>query len=232
MVAQGSIDAFIFDCNQLQLAIDSGLRGVHLLDDTLEESVHIAVGISQKSRIPDLQGKLNAFIAEIKANGILNDMYERWVVRREDTMPEIDPPPEIHYKLTVGTQGLVPPYSYYAGTELTGHDFYDGNSQLADYCVRHHMPDKLRYKVLLVFEELVKEILYPGMQNPAILFTVEYNPVQHDVVIDVQYNGPALDLAADESDLSRRMLLAASVKMTQDEKASDGYSSRIRIVLS
>ena len=121
-LAQGKIDAFVFDRIQMQLAIDSGLTGVHLLDGNMKESVHIAVGISPASRIPDLMGKINAFIAEKKADGTLDDMYDRWVIRREETMPEIAPADNPQYRLKVGTTGIAPPYTYYKGTELTGYD--------------------------------------------------------------------------------------------------------------
>lgn len=122
MVAQGKIDAFVYDRVQMQLAIDNGFRGVHLLDDTLDEGIRVAVGISPNSAIPDLRNKMNAFIAEKKADGTLDDMYERWVIRREETIPEIEPASEIRCTLTVGTSGLVPPYSFYSGTELNGYD--------------------------------------------------------------------------------------------------------------
>lgn len=121
-VAQGKVDAYVFDRNQMQLAIDSGRSGVRLLDENMDESVHIAVGISPVSKIPDLTEKMNAFIAEKRADGTLDDMYDRWVIRRDEKMPEIVPPKEMRYRLKVGTSGIVPPYSYYVGTRLNGYD--------------------------------------------------------------------------------------------------------------
>ncbi len=121
-VAQGKIDAYIFDRRQMQLAIDNGRKGVRLLDENMDESVHVAVGISPVSRIPDIQDKLNQMISELKSDGTLDDMYERWVIKKDETMPVISVPenPETH--LTVGTTGIVYPYSYYKGTELNGYD--------------------------------------------------------------------------------------------------------------
>ena len=121
-VAQGKADAYVFERAQIQLALDSGLRGVHLLDDNMEESIRVAVGISPVSRIPDLKAKLNSFIAEMKANGILDDMYDRWVIRQDETMPEIAPAQNPAYTLKVATSGVVPPFSYYTGQNLNGYD--------------------------------------------------------------------------------------------------------------
>ena len=121
-VAQGKVDAYVFDRDQMQKAIDSGRKGVRLLGKNMDEGVRVAVGISPVTGIPDLKSRLNTFIAEIKADGTLDDMFRRWVDLSDEKMPEIPlaADPKIH--LTVGTSGIVPPYSYYAGTELTGFD--------------------------------------------------------------------------------------------------------------
>lgn len=49
-------------------------------------------------------------------------MRERWVIRHEDTMPEIPEAENPEYELLVGTSGANPPYTYYAGEGLTGYD--------------------------------------------------------------------------------------------------------------
>ncbi len=121
-VASGRLDAFIFERLQMELAIQNGVAGVHLLDENLGDTVKVAVGISPVSPIPDLKAKINAFIADLREDGTLDDMFNRWVVRGEDEMPKIDLPEAPSLHLTVGTSGVVPPYSYYAGTQLKGYD--------------------------------------------------------------------------------------------------------------
>ena len=121
-VAQGKIDAYVFEREQMQKAIDSGRKGVRLLDENLDESIIVGVGISPVSSIPDLENRLNTFIREIKADGTLEDMLNRWVTLGDETMPEIPPAQDPQLHLTVATSGIVPPYSYYAGSELTGMD--------------------------------------------------------------------------------------------------------------
>ena len=121
-VANGSIQAFVYDKRQMELAIREGQAGVHLLDENMNEKVQIAVGISPKCRIPDFPKKVNDFIAEIRKNGTLQDMYDRWVTRHEETMPAITPAANPQYHLTVGTSGIVPPFSYHNSAGLTGYD--------------------------------------------------------------------------------------------------------------
>lgn len=121
-VGQGKIDGFVYELNQLQVAVKEGLSGARILDETLQETVKIAAGLSPVSAIPELQQKINQFIAEIRANGILDEMFTRWIVNFETDMPEIPAAanPTIH--LTVGTSGIVRPYSFYVGAELSGFD--------------------------------------------------------------------------------------------------------------
>ena len=121
-VAQGKLDAFVADSVQMQLTVDGGLAGVHLLSEFMDETVKIAVGYSAVSGIPDLGDRLNRFIAEVKEDGTLDDMYRRWVLEGNAAMPEISVPEKPKLHLTVGTTGNVPPYSYYEGDGLTGYD--------------------------------------------------------------------------------------------------------------
>ena len=121
-VAQGKLDAFVFDKKQMELAIQGGLRGVRLLDGSIGEPTKIAIGISSLSEIPDLENRVNSFVRELKQNGTLDDMYERWVVREDFSMPAIEKAGAPNVHLTVGTTGIAPPYSFYEGTELTGYD--------------------------------------------------------------------------------------------------------------
>ena len=120
-VAKGRVDACVNARREMEFAIDHGLTGVRLLDENYF-STKIAVGISPASGIPDLKDRLNAFIAEKRADGTLDDMYDRWVIRDEETMPEIPAAEHPSFTLRVGTTGSVMPYSYYIGTELAGYD--------------------------------------------------------------------------------------------------------------
>ncbi len=121
-VAQGKIDAFVYDRAQMQLAIENGQSDVRLLDENLGDPIRIAVGLSPVSTIPDLEKQINRFIAEIRADGTLDDMYRRWVIEEKETMPQITLPDHPDLVLKVGTSGVVPPYSYYQDGVLNGYD--------------------------------------------------------------------------------------------------------------
>ncbi|MEG1578303.1 MAG: ABC transporter substrate-binding protein/permease [Oscillospiraceae bacterium] len=121
-VQQGKVDAFAFDRYLLNFAITNGLTGVKVLPDNVGVSVDVAVGISQNSDIPDLQQKINDCLATLGADGTLDEMFQRWIVNADDTMPDIPKPQHPTMTLKVGTSGTIQPFSYYKGTELTGYD--------------------------------------------------------------------------------------------------------------
>ena len=121
-ISQGKLDGFVYDRVMMEFAIANGLENVELLEENLGESVDVAVGISPVSQIDDLEDKVNQFLAEARADGTLDDMYDRWVSRAEGAMPEIPAPQAPDCKLRVGTTGMVQPFSYYEGTTLTGYD--------------------------------------------------------------------------------------------------------------
>ncbi|HWS41929.1 MAG TPA: ABC transporter permease subunit [Pseudoflavonifractor sp.] len=121
-VQQGKVDAFAFDRYLLGFAIANGLDGVKVLPGDVGTTDDVAVGISRKSGIPDLQQKINGCLLELRTDGALDDMFERWVVNADDTMPDIPKPEHPTMTLIVGTSGLVQPFSYYQGNELIGYD--------------------------------------------------------------------------------------------------------------
>ncbi|MCR5754989.1 MAG: transporter substrate-binding domain-containing protein, partial [Acetatifactor sp.] len=65
---------------------------------------------------------MNIFLDEMRADGTLDDMYKRWLVDENETMPDIPTNDSPAQHLIVGTTGVVYPYSYYKGTELNGYD--------------------------------------------------------------------------------------------------------------
>ena len=120
-LTSGKIDAFAFDRQQLQIAISNGLSGVKILDGDIGV-VEIAVGLSPVTKITDLEYLINTFLKENKENGTIDDMYSRWVLKRDYEMPEIEKPADSNDVLVVGTCGVIEPHTFYKDNELTGFD--------------------------------------------------------------------------------------------------------------
>ena len=121
-LAQGKLDAYVYGRTYMEKALLNGLTGVRILEEDLGAGDTAAIGISPVTRIPDLKDRINAFLREIREDGTLEDIHDRWLVRNEETMPEIPAAESPSLRLVVGTTGTSVPFSYYAGTDLTGHD--------------------------------------------------------------------------------------------------------------
>ena len=59
-VQQGKIDAYVYGKNKMELAVEAGLTGVKVLDETVGEPIQIALGLSDNSDIPDLRARVTA----------------------------------------------------------------------------------------------------------------------------------------------------------------------------
>ena len=121
-LAQGKIDAYVFDRLQMQLAIDNGQTGVRLLEENLGEDITVGAPVAPSPGIPDLYDKFNQFLAEIKGDGTFDDIFNRWYHEKNYTMPEIELDENASQTLIVGTTGLVEPYTFYEKNELAGTD--------------------------------------------------------------------------------------------------------------
>ena len=121
-VKNGRMDGLLFNRTQMEIAIENGLSGVRLLDGTIGSGDRIGIAISPKTRIPDLKEQVDAFLDEIKADGTMDDIVERWTVKRDYRMPDIPVPKSPDKTLVVGTVGISEPYTFYQGAELAGTD--------------------------------------------------------------------------------------------------------------
>ena len=121
-VRQGKVDAYVYNRTSMQSALYFGMEGVRLLPETLGEGNTGGVALSPVTKIPDLEGKVNTFLGQLRADGTMDDMERRWLITHTETMPEIPVPETSDVHLVVGTTGSNTPFTYYIGTELGGYD--------------------------------------------------------------------------------------------------------------
>jgi His/Glu/Gln/Arg/opine family amino acid ABC transporter permease subunit len=119
-VKSGKVDAFASDRNDYLSARATGLTGVTCLNEPVGREESIAVGISPKTDIADAKKQINRFIADMKKQGVLDDMYSRWVEKGDYTMPEIEEPASPTQTIRIGTTGLSEPCTFYKDGQLTG----------------------------------------------------------------------------------------------------------------
>ena len=122
-VKTGKADAFAVAKSTYGGSDAAGTDGLRVHSDGVAGTPgHSAVAVSPKTGIPDALEQINKFLAEIEADGTLEEMKQRWTVEQNYNMPEIAKPENPQYTMRVGTTGLYEPFSFYQDGAITGFD--------------------------------------------------------------------------------------------------------------
>lgn len=117
------IDAFIYPRPNMEYFFSHEMAdGLKLLDGNLGDPVDIAFAISRKTKIPNLTKRINESLAKLRADGTLERLYHKWHFDENPVFNPKELSQSNNFVLKVGTNGQIPPYSYYKGKELTGLD--------------------------------------------------------------------------------------------------------------
>ncbi|MBI1178969.1 MAG: ABC transporter permease subunit [Alphaproteobacteria bacterium] len=120
-VTSGKVDAALYDEDSLHDVLrDNPQLG------TLKQplfSSDVAAGFNKGNGA--LRDRFNAFLAQIRANGVYDDMVDRWITRRQQDMPDI-PMPDTDDTLTIGTTDGGFPFETVKNNELAGFDIEMG----------------------------------------------------------------------------------------------------------
>lgn len=117
-VKYGKIDAFAFDRHTLQYVL---LRNpdLALMDEKIADE-QIVVGTAPGREA--LMAQINRFIKQYRADGTYRDMYNRWILGENPTMPDLPEPRHPSLHLNIGTDGVNEPMSFFKDGRLTGFD--------------------------------------------------------------------------------------------------------------
>ncbi len=122
-LAAGNVDAFVEQRVTYDCAIASGVTGIHIHPDSpIGEPGIVAGVVSNNTKIPNAKKLADDFLTEMEESGILDDIYRRWVVEHDYTMPEITPAENPKFTIRVGTSCLAEPYTFFVGGEPSGYD--------------------------------------------------------------------------------------------------------------
>ncbi len=90
------------------------------------------------------------------------------------------------------------------------YDFIGFGAKLERYMVKNDVSTGIKYRIRLVIEEIVQQILMPVYDKPYIRINAEYYPKEGDCRIDVKYRGDRFDIHDTENQLSLTMLKGAA----------------------
>ena len=94
------------------------------------------------------------------------------------------------------------------------YDFAGAGTAIDQYCMRSNIPPRIKYRIHLVFEELVQQILLPVLNRTAIHVAMEYSEEQETATVTIVYGGERFDPAAGENDLAYTVLKRSIHELT------------------
>ena len=105
--------------------------------------------------------------------------------------------------------------------ENRDHDFPGTGTLIDEYCLKNLIPHALSYRLHLLFEELVQQILLPVSQTLPNRVHIEFSTKDEGATITISYAGPSFDPADSENDLSYTVVkkMSASIAHTFDPEA-------------
>jgi len=117
-VKYGKIDAFAFDRHALKYVTVQNPDLALMEEKVGDEFIVVGTAFGREALIK----KVNDFIKKYKADGTYQDMYDRWLLGKNLTMPDLPEPSHPAMTLKIGTDGCNEPMSFYANRQLTGFD--------------------------------------------------------------------------------------------------------------
>lgn len=121
-VKTGKADAYCGSGGTVETAIKNGFEGVRIAEESVGDPAQVVVYISRYTQLENAKQLIDGYLEQVKADGTLDEMYERWVDNGDYTMPDIPEPEAPDKKITVATTGLLEPYTFTQDGELTGLD--------------------------------------------------------------------------------------------------------------
>ncbi|MCR4892411.1 MAG: amino acid ABC transporter ATP-binding protein [Lachnospiraceae bacterium] len=110
-------------------------------------------------------------------------------------------------------------------------DFIGFGAELDRYMMQNDVSREIKYRIRLVIEELVQQILLPVCDKPHIRINAEYAPKESECLIDIEYRGEKYDIHESENDLSLSLIenMTKELEYSFDEEGEANHvKARIR----
>jgi polar amino acid transport system substrate-binding protein len=113
------VDAVAYDRDIMEIAVRN-MPEMMILPQNYG-TYKIGIGINKENT--ELLQKVNAQLDKLEADGILPEMKERWLGKKDQQLPAgVAKDDKSLPVITIGTSGLVPPWTFMFNNKLTGYD--------------------------------------------------------------------------------------------------------------
>ena len=110
-------------------------------------------------------------------------------------------------------------------------DFIGMEAQIDRYCVENLIPSRIKYRIHLAFEELVRQLLWPVVGQSTVSFMLEYSPEDEQAYIIVTYGGDKFDPADGDNEFSYMVLKQSMSDLSYSYDPEEEKPNRIRILI-
>ena len=111
------------------------------------------------------------------------------------------------------------------------YDFIGVGTEIDGYCLRSDIPPRIKYRILLVFEELAQQILLPVLDRTGIHVIMEYSEETETATVTFAWGGGRFDPASSENELAYNVLKSSVPDLTYTYDESAELSNTLRAVI-
>ena len=108
-------------------------------------------------------------------------------------------------------------------------DFVSNINDIMEFGIKEHLPSNMIVRIQSAFEELCHQIILPTLDNPKLLFTVEYHQHELKAYVNVYYNGEAFNPNTSDNELSLKLLENVVDEMNYVSNIQEDYTNRIAL---
>ena len=100
------------------------------------------------------------------------------------------------------------------------YDFIECVSQIDQYCIKNMVPNKIKYRIQLAFEEMLQQILPPIIKNGKVHVTFEYSTIEKLANMTITYTGDCFNPKSGDNQFSYDVLehIVNSIEYKYDEE--------------
>lgn len=110
------------------------------------------------------------------------------------------------------------------------YNFFESVNQILKFAIQAQIPHRMISRLQTAFEELCHQILLPRLDDPHILFTIEYRAPEEQATVYLQYNGPAYDPNTTERDIRLKLFDNAVDEIIYEPRTEGDYTNYLRLV--
>ena len=108
-------------------------------------------------------------------------------------------------------------------------DFIGAGAEIDRYCLQNEMAPREKYRVRLVIEELVQQILLPRLNDAGIHIVIEHSPQEKSTVVTCTYGGDRFEPDNTENELSLLVLKNAAQELRYEYIPENAPANKVEI---